>query len=275
MSRPSVPSAASADPSSSRKPSGLSTARAVAWRALHNFYGNPRLFMPSLIFPLFFFVAFNGGVSRVGDLPGFDYPPGYATFQWAFTYLQGASFAGMFLGFSVIRDFETGFLRRLELVSQSRVGIVFGFMIAAAGRCVVTMAWITLVGALFGVRPTGSFVELFGVFVLGLLSSQVAAAWAVGVAMRLRSAKGGPLMQVPVMLSFFLGPVFVPLALLAGWLRTVGDYNPVSRVLTAIRALLAGNTPEVLPVLVSIGALVAFGFVWLVRSYQASERQGY
>ena len=52
----------------------LAVARAVAWRTLHNVFTNPSLLLPSLIFPLFFFVAFAGGLSRVGDVPGFDYP---------------------------------------------------------------------------------------------------------------------------------------------------------------------------------------------------------
>ena len=40
-------------------------ALAVAWRVLHNFFRNPALFLPSLVFPLFFFTAFAGGLSRV------------------------------------------------------------------------------------------------------------------------------------------------------------------------------------------------------------------
>ena len=37
-------------------------ARAVAWRTLHNVLTNPSLLLPSLIFPLFFFTAFAGGL---------------------------------------------------------------------------------------------------------------------------------------------------------------------------------------------------------------------
>ncbi|MBV8597386.1 MAG: hypothetical protein JO017_01050, partial [Actinobacteria bacterium] len=45
----------------------ISVARAVAWRTLHNVFTNPSLVIPQLAFPLFFFTAFAGGLSRVHD----------------------------------------------------------------------------------------------------------------------------------------------------------------------------------------------------------------
>ena len=49
-----------------------------------------RLLLPSLIFPLFFFIAFAGGLSNVGNVPGFDFPSGYTAFQFVFVLLQAA-----------------------------------------------------------------------------------------------------------------------------------------------------------------------------------------
>ena len=86
----------------------LSVARGVAWRTLHNVFTNPSLFVPSLLFPLFFFTAFAGGLSRVQDVPGFDFPDGYTAFQFVFVLLQSAAFGGVFTGFGIARDFETG-----------------------------------------------------------------------------------------------------------------------------------------------------------------------
>ena len=36
----------------------LTIGGAVAWRNLHNFFSNPALVIPALLFPLFFFIAF-------------------------------------------------------------------------------------------------------------------------------------------------------------------------------------------------------------------------
>ena len=94
----------------------------VAYRSLKKILTNPQLLLPSLIFPLFFFVAFAGGLSSVGDVPGFDFPSGYTAFQFVFVLLQASAFGGVFTGFSIASDFERGFARRLLLGSPSRVG---------------------------------------------------------------------------------------------------------------------------------------------------------
>ena len=99
-------------------------ARAVAWRQIHNFTHNPAFLLPSIIFPLFFFTAFAGGLSNVGNAPGFDFPSGYTAFQFVFVLLQSAAFGGVFTGFSVAADFERGFARRLMLAAPNRLGIL-------------------------------------------------------------------------------------------------------------------------------------------------------
>ena len=73
--------------------------------------------MPALVFPLFFFVSFAGGLSAIGNVPGFDFPTGYTAFQFVFVLLQSAAFGGVFTGFGIARDFETGFARRYLLAA--------------------------------------------------------------------------------------------------------------------------------------------------------------
>src|SRR5919202_2530966 len=100
----------------------------VAWRSIKKFATNPALLLPSLIFPLFFFVAFAGGLSRVGDIPNFNYAPGYTAFQFVFVLIQSSAFGGVFTGFGIARDFEMGFGRRLMLAAAQRRGILIGYV---------------------------------------------------------------------------------------------------------------------------------------------------
>jgi len=98
--------------------------RAVTWRGVHSYFTNPALLVPSTIFPLIFLAAFAGGLSAVGDVPGFHFPAGYTAFQFVFVLLQSAAFGGVFTGFSMAMDFEGGFARRLLLSSPNRRGIL-------------------------------------------------------------------------------------------------------------------------------------------------------
>ena len=252
----------------------LSVARGVAWRTLHNVFTNPSLLIPSLVFPLFFFTAFAGGLSRIDKAPGFDFPPGYTAFQFAFVMLQSAAFGGVFTGFGIARDFESGFARRLLLAAPHRIGIVLGYALAALVRWLVTAAVVTAVAFAVGMQVGGSGVDLFGLYALGLLVNVAAVLWSCGVAMRFRTMQAGPVMQFPVFLVLFFAPVYVPLDLLQGWIHGVATVNPLTRVLEAGRGFVAGSPTQVVA---AFGAAIALGFLfalWAFRGLRNAERAG-
>ena len=252
----------------------LAVARGVAWRTLHNVFTNPSLLLPSLIFPLFFFVAFAGGLSRVGDIPGFDFPPGYTAFQFVFVLMQSAAFGGVFTGFGIARDFESGFARRLLLAAPNRSGIVLGYTTAALGRWLVTASFLTVIAFAVGMHVGGSGVDLFGLYTLAAILNLAAVLWAAGVAMRFRTMQSGPIMQLPVFLILFFAPVYVPLSLLEGWIHGVATVNPVTRVLESGRGFVAGAPTEV-GIAYGAALALAVGFsVWAWRGLRKAEAAG-
>jgi ABC-2 type transport system permease protein len=257
-----------------RHGSFLSVAGAVAWRVLHNVVRNPALLIPSLVFPLFFFTAFAGGLSRVREIPGFDFPPGYTAFQFVFVLLQSAAFGGVFTGFGIARDFESGFARRLLLAAPHRSGIVAGYALAALVRWLMTAALLTVVAVVAGMQVGGGGVDLFGLFTLALFLNVAGLLWAAGVAMRFRTMQAGPVMQMPVFLTLFFAPVYVPLELLSGWIRVVATLNPATRLLEAGRGFVAGAPTEVgLAYLAATALVLGFG-IWAVRGMRSAEAAG-
>jgi ABC-2 type transport system permease protein len=249
-------------------------ARGVAWRTLHNVFTNPSLLIPSLIFPLFFFVAFAGGLSQVKNVPGFDYPLGYTSFQFVFVLLQSAAFGGVFTGFGIARDFETGFARRLLLAAPNRTGIVVGYAAAALIRWLVTAVILTAVALAVGMHVGGNGVDLVGLYSLALLLNLAAVLWASGVAMRLRTMQAGPIMQMPVFLVLFFAPVYVPLSLLQGWIHALATVNPLTRVLEAGRGFLAGSPTDVGVAFAVAAALAAAFSLWALRGLRSAEAAG-
>ncbi len=252
----------------------LAVARAVAWRTLHNVFSNPSLLIPSIVFPLFFFTAFAGGLSRVRDVPGFNFSQGYTAFQFVFVLLQSAAFGGVFTGFGIARDFESGFARRLLLAAPHRSGIVLGYALAALARWFVTVTVLTGVAFAVGMQVGGSGVDLFGLYALGLILNVAALLWSCGVAMRFRTMQAGPVMQMPVFLVLFFAPVYVPLSLLQGWIHGVAMVNPLTRVIEAGRSLLAAQPTEV-GVAFGAALALALGFsLWALRGLRKAEASG-
>jgi ABC-2 type transport system permease protein len=247
---------------------------AVAWRNLHNFFFNPALFVPALLFPLFFFTAFAGGLSGIGEAPGFDFDGGYTAFQFTFVLLQASLFGGVFTGFAIARDFESGFGRRMMLAAPNRLGILLGYAVAALVRTVAIWTILTAIALLVGMEVGGSAAQLAGMYGLAAIMNVAALGWASGIALRFRSIQAGPLMQFPTFLVLFIAPVYVPAELLTGWVEVVAGVNPITPVLEAARGFISGGEPEVgLAFAAALGMVALFG-AWAVRGLRSAEAAG-
>jgi ABC-2 type transport system permease protein len=250
----------------------MSVAYGVAWRVLKRAFTNPSFLLPPLMFPLIFFLGFAGGLSRIDQIPGFDYGPGYETFQFAFILLQFAAMSGVFTGFGIAQDFERGFARRLLLAAQRRSAIILGYWLATVVRWLFNMTIVFLIALLIGMNVHGDGLDLFGLIVLAIVVNIVGTLWAAGVALRLRSQQAGPVMQLPIFLLIFLAPVFVPLDLLRGWVHAVASVNPFTALLEAARSLLAGSTDGVALAFAIVIPLAAMFAVWALRGLRIAER---
>jgi ABC-2 type transport system permease protein len=68
--------------------------------------------------------------------------------------------------------------------------------------------------------------------------------------------------------------VFVPLALLDGWLHAVATVNPLTTLLAASRSLLAGGTAHVTFAFLVAAGLASVLSWWALRGLRSAERAG-
>ncbi len=235
---------------------------------------NPAFLLPSLIFPLFFFTAFAGGLSAISNVPGFTFPSGYTAFQFCFVLLQASAFGGVFTGFGIAGDFEMGFSRRLMLAAPNRLAILVGYAIAGLSRAFMTMALLFVVALIAGMQVDGDGLDVFGMIALACLVNLTATFWAAGIAMRIRTIQAMPLMQLPIFLILFMAPVYVPLNLVRGWVSAVAPLNPITLLLDTVRSLISGQPDLVLAAFATgIGLVATFG-IWAVRGLRKAEVAG-
>jgi ABC-2 type transport system permease protein len=245
---------------------------AVAGRQVYKYFTNPAFLAPAL-FPLFFFVAFAGGLTRVGDVPGFDYAAGYIAFQYVWALLQAVSMGGAFTGFSIAGDFENGFARRLMLAASNRYGIILGYTMASIVRATMTGTLVTVIALVTGMPISGGF-DIFGLIALALLANIAATLFGAGVAMLLRTQQAGPVIRTPIFLVLFLAPVFVPLDLLSGWIEAVARLNPFTHILEAARGFLAGDPTSVASAFTISAVLILVLALWAVFGLRRAEKAG-
>jgi ABC-2 type transport system permease protein len=251
----------------------LDVTGAVAWRTIHHFLTQPAFLVPSLLFPLFFFTAFAGALSGIEAIPGFDFPSGYTAFQFAFVMLQASAFGGVFAGFSIAADFESGFTRRLMLASPNRRGILAGYAVAALFRAIVVWAMLIVVALLAGMQIDGGPVDVVGLYTLAALVNLTGLLFSAGVAMRLRTMQAGPAMQIPVFLLLFLAPVYMPLELLEGWIHTAARVNPMTPLLELSRDLISGQ-PADLWAYALVLTMLAVLVLWALTGLRRAEHAG-
>jgi ABC-2 type transport system permease protein len=250
-------------------------ARSVAWRAVHHFATNPAFLLPSLLFPTFFLVAFAGGLSSVGDVPGFDFPSGYTAFQFCFVLIQASAFGGIFTGFAIAADFESGFARRLMLAAPSRLSVLAGYALAALTRTLVTTLYLFVIAyVIAGMQVDGTFTDLLAMLWLALSVSLIATLFSAGIAFRMRTIQAGPAMQMPAFILIFLSPVFVPRDLLTGWIEFAASVNPFTALVEGARALISGGDFEGGLVLAVLAGMVGLLLVWAVRGLRKAEAAG-
>ena len=248
-------------------------ATSIAWRQLHVMFSKPSLFLPSLIFPLFFFAAFAGGLSAVGDAPNFDYPD-YTTFQYIFVLMQSAVFGGVFTGFSIAADFEFGFARRMLLATRNRSALIAGYVLTALVRALLVWAVVTVVAVATGAEITGSVGDLLEILLIAVLLNFAATLFASGLAMRFRTLQAAPLIQLPAFLIIMTAPVYVPRDLIQGWVATVADVNPMTAMLEAGRNLVIGAPAETLLALGVAAGLILVMVNWARTGLRRAEAAG-
>lgn len=247
-------------------------ALALAYRQAMVLIKNPSLFVPPMLFPLMSLMAFAGGLSKLRHVEGFDFEGGYTAFIFPFVLLQSAAFSGVFMGFNVARDFETGFARRLLIAASHRSGLIAGYALSALLRWSTVAVVLTGVALIAHMKVGGNAVDIVGLYTLGVLMNFAGVLWATGIALRLRSTQGSPLMQTPVFLALFLSPVYVPLDLLKGWIHTVARLNPVTYLLGAGRGFLSGHPVDVALAFACGVGLAGFFLGWAFLGLRRAER---
>ncbi len=145
---------------------------------------------------------------------------------------------------------------------------------AALVRALITWTILTAIALIAGMQVGGEGVELFGLYGLAVLVNLAATMWAAGVAMRVRSIQGGPLMQFPTFLILFLAPVYVPLSMLSGWIHAVASVNPVTALLEAGRGFISGE-PTAVALAFAIAAVLPVIFaLWARGGLRRAEAAG-
>lgn len=224
---------------------GGSTLRSAGWlavRSLRTIRRLPSAFFPALLMPIVQAIAFSGTFFAITRIPGF---PTDRSINWylPLAVIMGSAFAGVGLGFTTIRDIETGFYDRLRMAPTPRSSLLLGALLSAWVRTLIVVVVVTSVGVLFGARLTSPVLGILTLTLAALGVATMGAGWGLGLAYRFRDMRAAALMQLTMFFALFLSTAQVPLLIMRGWLETAARLNPITHILDLARqGFLAGVT---------------------------------
>ena len=179
-------------------------AHGVAWRTLKNVVTNPSLLLPSLLFPLFFFTAFAGGLSQVRTarvrLPG--------RLHGVPVRLRPAPVGGVRRRLHRLRH-RPRLRGRLRPPAAARVAEPERASCSAT-RSPRSLRWMIVATARHRGRARGrhggrrATPSTSSACTRSPARQRLRLLWSAGIAMRFRTIQAGPLMQMPVFLAALL-----------------------------------------------------------------------
>lgn len=218
----------------------LRSANVLALRGIRAITRMPAAFVPAMLMPVFQAVAFSGTFYAITRIPGF---PTDRSINWylPLACCMGSGFSGLGLGFSAIRDLESGFFDRLRMAPTPRFSLVLGPLLACWARVLVVVAVVLAIGVAMGARLTDGPIGLLTLLVACIGISTIAAGWGLGLAYRFRDMRAAALMQLTLFLCLFLTEAQAPLAIMSGWLHAVARVNPFTNILRLAREGFVGG----------------------------------
>ncbi|MFD7493480.1 ABC transporter permease [Streptomyces sp. NPDC059832] len=206
------------------------------------------LLMP-VVFTLLFVYVFGGSVG--GSMGGgrqeyLNYLiPGLMA-------MMGMNIA-MAVGSGVNDDFRKGVMDRFRTMPIARSSVLIAKIVVELGRMLVATLILLAMGFALGMELQESVLGLIGAIALSAAFG-AAIMWIfilLGLTMKTTQAVQGMGMLVLMPLQFG-SSIFAPTKTMPGWLQTFTDYNPLSNLADAARALMMGG-PLAHSVLVTLG----------------------
>lgn len=208
----------------------------LARRAIREVWRNPAATIPALFIPVFFLVVNLGQVNKVFP-PSTPFLHGqhYVAFQIPVSLVFAVSSPTS--GLAMVTDIDIGYLDKLLVTPIRRTAIVWGRLAADLARGVGVSILVLGVGFAFGARIKSGLVGVLLLIALSALWGVAYAGIAIAIALKSKNVQTTNASFLVFFPLLFLTPNFVPLDLLAGPLKAVARFNPVTYIITGLRDL--------------------------------------
>ena len=220
------------------RPSAYAASAAFGWRAVRKIKHVPEQLFDVTAFPIIMTLMFTYlfGGALAGSVTE------YLQFLLPGILVMSVVMITMYTGLAVNTDIAKGVFDRFRTLPIWRPAPMVGYLLGDLLRYVIASVVILAVGLVLGFRPGGGVLGVAaGVGLLIVFSFAFSWVWTMfGLMMRSEKAVMGVSMLVLFPLTF-LSNVFVSPTTMPDWLETVVEVNPVTKLVAAVRSMMAGT----------------------------------
>ena len=246
-------------------PGPLSTSLTFGWRALLKIKHVPEQLFDVTVFPVMFTLLFTflfGGALAGSTVD-------YIQFLLPGIMVQGIIMITMYTGTSLRTDIEKGVFDRFRSLPIWRPSALVGMLLGDTVRFTISAIVTISLGLILGWRPQGGPAGVaLGVLLILVFAFSLGWIWTfLSLLLRTSGSVMGVSMLVITPLTFGSN-IFVDPTTMPGWLQAFVGVNPVSHLVTSVRALMGGTDPgsNIVTTLVwAAGLVLVFGTLTMWR----------
>jgi len=232
-------------------------------RAVRPTLRNPVMLIVGISQPLLYLVLFGPLLNHVAG--------GGSSWQWFVpgVMVQMALFGTSYAGFGLIPEIRSGALERLRVTPVSRTALLLGRVLRDVVVLVVQCGLIAALSTILGFRGTIGQI-LLGLVLMAVVGAGVGAA-SYALALKLKQEYAlAPVLTSTMVPLMLLSGVLLPMSMGPAWLHDIARINPLSHVVDAERAIIAGqwhDTAVWLGPLLGVAVTVVC-VMWAVRTFR-------
>jgi len=219
-------------------PGAWAASAAFGWRALLKIKHVPEMLLDVIAIPVVFTLLFTYLFG--GALAGS--PHRYLQFILPGTLVMAVLLVTMYAGTGLATDRAKGITDRFRVLPIWRLAPVTGALLGDVARYLLAAGLVVALGLAIGYRPDGGALGILaGIGLLLIFALALSWAWTtLGLLLRtpqaVMSAATVVLFPLTLASNVFVAPHTMP-----GWLQALVSVNPVSHLVSAERALMAGH----------------------------------
>ncbi len=212
---------------------------ALTGRSLRHILRSPDTIITTAVMPIAFlllFVFVFGGAIQTGGASYVDYLlPGILLI----TVASGVAYTA----YRLFLDLQGGIFERFQSMPIARSSVLWAHVLTSVVANAVSLAVVIAVALVIGFRSpagVGAWLAISGILLLFTL----AVTWlAVIAGLSAKTVDGASAFSYPLIFLPFLSSAFVPTETMPGPVQWFAEHQPVTPIVNAMRALLAGDAP--------------------------------